>query len=110
MERRGFLRGVTAGGLLSALDPAYLAAKEGLTSGRKPQGPVERRRYGRSEDRLSVIGFGGIIVMNTAPREAANYVAEAVERGVNYFDVAPSYGDAEADQKWPGEGGPTWRR
>ena len=27
--------------------------------------------------------------------EAARLVGRAVERGVNYFDVAPSYGNAE---------------
>ena len=44
---------------------------------------------------LSVVGFGGIIVMNETPADAARFVAEAVDRSVNYFDVAPSYGDAE---------------
>jgi aryl-alcohol dehydrogenase-like predicted oxidoreductase len=33
--------------------------------------------------------------MNTTPKEASDYVAKAVERGVNYFDVAPSYGNAQ---------------
>jgi aryl-alcohol dehydrogenase-like predicted oxidoreductase len=45
---------------------------------------------------LSVIGFGGIVVSETSPDEASRLVASAVTRGVNYFDVAPSYGDAEA--------------
>jgi aryl-alcohol dehydrogenase-like predicted oxidoreductase len=44
---------------------------------------------------LSVVGFGGILVMNMAQDHANRLVAEAVERGVNYFDVAPTYGDAE---------------
>ena len=57
---------------------------------------LPRRPYGKSGDQLSVIGFGGIIVMNAEPEHAARIVAEAVERGVNYFDVAPSYGNAEA--------------
>jgi aryl-alcohol dehydrogenase-like predicted oxidoreductase len=56
---------------------------------------MEQRPYGRTGERLSVVGFGGIVVMNETPRDAARYVAEAVDRGVNYFDVAPSYGDAE---------------
>jgi aryl-alcohol dehydrogenase-like predicted oxidoreductase len=34
-------------------------------------------------------------VMNVEPAEAREVVAEAVDRGVNYFDVAPSYGNAE---------------
>jgi len=95
MERRDFLKGMTAAGLLSMFDPAYLAAKEKLATGKTPQGAVERRRYGRTDERLSIIGFGGILVMNTTPQEAADFVAKAVDRGVNYFDVAPSYGNAQ---------------
>ena len=56
---------------------------------------LPRRAYGRKEVQLSVIGFGGILVMNAEPKDASRLVAEAVERGVNYFDVAPTYGDAE---------------
>jgi predicted aldo/keto reductase-like oxidoreductase len=35
------------------------------------------------------------VVKETAPDEAARVVADAVERGINYFDVAPSYGNAQ---------------
>lgn len=95
MERRGFLKTLSIAGLSSLLDPDYLHAKEKWASGNTPQGPLPRRPFGRSEDQLSIIGFGGIIVKDTTPRDAAHYVSEAVERGVNYFDVAPSYGNAE---------------
>lgn len=57
--------------------------------------PVPRRPYGKSRIPLSVIGFGGIVVRDAEPAHAARVVAEAYDRGVNYFDVAPSYGDAE---------------
>jgi aryl-alcohol dehydrogenase-like predicted oxidoreductase len=60
--------------------------------------PLPRRRYNHEVD-LSVIGMGGIVLMGMQPSEAANAVAEAVDRGVNYFDVAPLYGDGEAEQK-----------
>jgi aryl-alcohol dehydrogenase-like predicted oxidoreductase len=56
---------------------------------------MERRPLGISGEELSIIGFGGILVMNVEPSEASALVAEAVDRGVNYFDVAPSYGNAE---------------
>ena len=56
---------------------------------------MEKRPYGETGWDLSVVGFGGIIVMDVTPDEADAYVSEAVERGVNYFDVAPSYGNAE---------------
>lgn len=57
--------------------------------------PIERRTLGKTGEQVSMIGFGGIVVMSETPADAANYVAEAVDRSVNYFDVAPSYGDAE---------------
>lgn len=56
---------------------------------------MERRRYGRMGDELSVVGFGGILVMNEDQPSANRIVREAIERGINYFDVAPSYGNAE---------------
>ncbi len=54
-----------------------------------------KRQYGNKEDNLSIIGFGGIIVMSVPQGDANAYVSEAIEKGINYFDVAPSYGDAE---------------
>ncbi|HET6382947.1 MAG TPA: aldo/keto reductase [Armatimonadota bacterium] len=56
---------------------------------------MERRELGRTGERLSIVGMGGIVVMNVTDAEAGAFVAEAVDRGVNYFDVAPSYGNAE---------------
>jgi len=56
---------------------------------------MEKRVLGKTGEKLSVIGFGGIVVMNVTPEEASSHVGEAVDRGINYFDVAPSYGNAE---------------
>ncbi|MBI2301107.1 MAG: aldo/keto reductase [Armatimonadetes bacterium] len=56
---------------------------------------MEHRVLGKTGQSLSVIGFGGIVVMNQTPEEAARFVGEAVDAGIDYFDVAPSYGNAE---------------
>ncbi len=56
---------------------------------------MERRELGRTGHELSVVGFGGIVVMNETPESSAQLVTRAVDRGINYFDVAPSYGNAE---------------
>jgi aryl-alcohol dehydrogenase-like predicted oxidoreductase len=56
---------------------------------------MEKRRLGKTGEMLSMIGFGGIAVMNEDPADAKRIVAQAIERGINYFDVAPSYGNAE---------------
>ena len=56
---------------------------------------LPRRPYGKTGVKPSVIGPGGIVVMGAEQKRANRAVAEAVEKGVNYFDVAPTYGDAE---------------
>lgn len=57
---------------------------------------MERRTYGNTGESLSIVGFGGIVVMGVEQTEANRRVQEAFDRGINYFDVAPSYGDAES--------------
>src|SRR5664279_3074182 len=76
-------------------DPAYLAAKEKLMAGKTFKKPIPKRQYGKTKEKLSIIGFGGMVVNDVTPKHAANFVAEAVDRGVNYFDVAPYYGNAQ---------------
>ncbi len=55
-----------------------------------------KRMLGKTGELITVVGFGGIVVMDETPEDAQRFVAAAVEeRGLNYFDVAPSYGNAE---------------
>jgi aryl-alcohol dehydrogenase-like predicted oxidoreductase len=56
---------------------------------------LPQRLLGKTGLKVSIIGFGGIVVMGENPAHAGKVVAEAIEKGVNYFDVSPSYGDAE---------------
>jgi predicted aldo/keto reductase-like oxidoreductase len=59
---------------------------------------LPRRAY-KNGIELSVIGFGGIVVCGMPQADASRRVGVAVERGVNYFDCAPTYGDGEAEMK-----------
>lgn len=59
---------------------------------------VGRREY-RDGIELSIVGFGGIVVCGMRPAEAERSVELAIDRGVNYFDVAPSYFEGEAEIK-----------
>jgi len=63
--------------------------------GKDTRGILPKRHLGRTGENLSVIGFGGIIVSNVEQDEANNRVARAIDAGCNYFDVIPSYGNAE---------------
>ena len=56
---------------------------------------LRQRNYGRTGVKLSIIGFGGVVVDGSEQQHANRLVAEAFEKGVNYFDVSPTYGDAE---------------
>ncbi|MHC4798102.1 MAG: aldo/keto reductase, partial [Planctomycetota bacterium] len=98
MNRRDFLKTASLSTAALAMDGVLargqtVQTKPATQSSNAPKLP--RREYGRTGIRLSVIGLGGIVVTNTEQKRANRIVAEAVERGVNYFDVAPAYGNAE---------------
>jgi len=42
-----------------------------------------------------MIGFGGIMLDKATTKDSAAWVKKAIDSGINYFDVAPSYGNAE---------------
>ncbi|MDE3188084.1 MAG: aldo/keto reductase [Acidobacteriota bacterium] len=89
MERRDFIK-------QAAITAAAVASSSQLNASAKtPSNPIARRTLGRTGEQLSIIGFGGIVVMDETTGEASNIVAEAVDRGINYFDIAPSYGNAQ---------------
>ena len=56
---------------------------------------MDKRPYGNTGEMLSIIGFGGIVVKDADPDESSRLVSEAIDRGINYFDVAPRYGNAQ---------------
>src|SRR6202789_1210590 len=87
MERREFMK-------QSAFAAAAVASTP-LSAAATPTNSIARRPLGKTGEHLSIVGFGGIVVMNEDTGQASNIVAEAVDRGVNYFDVAPSYGNAQ---------------
>ncbi|MGA2808952.1 MAG: aldo/keto reductase [Terracidiphilus sp.] len=87
MERRAFIR-------QAAITAAAVASTSQIKAS-TPTNPIARRTLGKTGEQLSIIGFGGIVVMNEDTGAASNIVAEAVDRGINYFDVAPSYGNAQ---------------
>ena len=91
MNRRRFVKNTSSSLALLGCFPATLAALERI----KDPERLERRSLGKTGEKLSLLGFGGIVVMNATPEEASRRVGEAIEGGVNYFDVAPSYGNAE---------------
>jgi predicted aldo/keto reductase-like oxidoreductase len=98
MNRRQFLRNSFAAGAGISFSGALVRAETAEKLFERPRSNRPRlpmREYGKTGVKLSTIGFPGFALRNLDRRRVGRLVAEAVERGVNYFDVAPKYGDAE---------------
>lgn len=94
MKRRNFLSSTVAA-LFGTLTHHWFGSKA-----RAKDAPVQLpRRLFKDDVHLSVIGFGGIVVMGMEQPRADAIVAESYDQGINYYDVAPSYGDGEVEHK-----------
>ncbi len=95
MKRREFLKNtaITSGAVLFTKELLADSCEDVLYE--VPGEPLPKRPLGKTGQSLSIIGFGGIVVRNATIDNAAQIVKESFERGINYFDVAPTYGDAE---------------
>lgn len=90
MKRRKFIRNSALGSLALTI-PAIRSFGNNFS----PDYEIPKRVLGKTGEKLSVIGFGGIM-LNDNPQDFANeLVAKAYNLGVNYYDVAPNYGNAE---------------
>lgn len=83
MKRRSFLQTTVAGSLAATAQAA---------------GTIPTRAF-KGDVKVSMVAFGGIVVVGMEQKRADRAVADAFERGVNYFDVAPSYFEGEAERK-----------
>jgi aryl-alcohol dehydrogenase-like predicted oxidoreductase len=92
MRRRDFLGTAAAAGLAASKE---LVGPLAQASEKANLPPIPKRRLGKTGAELSIIALGGMVVMDTEQPFANNIVAEAFDRGINYFDVAPQYGNAQ---------------
>ncbi len=97
MKRRDFLKAAGAAGAT-----LLLPSSPTLALGRKPSKNSDlatdkfpKRTLGKTGRRVSIIAFGGLALAGVAQSEADSAIAAAIENGIDYFDVAPTYGDAE---------------
>ncbi len=58
---------------------------------------ISRSRY-RDDIDLSILGLGGMLLVNMGQSAANRIISESIDQGVNYFDVAPFYGDGQAQR------------
>ena len=56
---------------------------------------MQTREYRNTGQQLSIVAFAGIVVKNESTKDSSRYVSWAIDQGINYFDVAPGYGNAQ---------------
>jgi L-galactose dehydrogenase/L-glyceraldehyde 3-phosphate reductase len=63
---------------------------------------IERRVFGRTGMRLSILGFGcgavGGLMVRGDPLDQERTIGRAIAAGVNYFDTAVQYGNGESEK------------
>lgn len=94
MKRRVFLKTVSGAAGAAALTGPHLLGKEAERLAALP-----RRKLGRTAEKLSVVGFPGLALIHYPQDQCTTEVHNAFERGVNYFDVAPAYGNGQCETR-----------
>jgi aryl-alcohol dehydrogenase-like predicted oxidoreductase len=56
---------------------------------------METRQFGKTDMRVSVIGFGGVQISTSSLTEVEQVIGSALDAGVNVIDTSADYGDSE---------------
>jgi predicted aldo/keto reductase-like oxidoreductase len=91
MKRRAFLRLATG-----AAGTATLASR---TFAEPDTETLPRRKLGRTGFDVSIVGFAGFALKSDKQPLCTAAVRKALQRGVNYLDVAPAYGRGTCETK-----------
>jgi len=100
ITRRSFLKSSGGALALTSLSAGSLIGFTSQVQGATGDPPgrgkvVGKRALGKTGEQVSIVGFGGVVVSAVDQLRADALVREAIDRGVNYFDVSPAYGNAE---------------
>jgi len=97
MKRRTFLQAVSgvvgSGAMGSAAQGEPADAREEKVDG------MPRRALGRTGERVSIVAYPGLALVHGDQDRCTAALHHAFARGVNYFDVAPAYGNGDAEIK-----------
>lgn len=103
MKRREFLKvaGSAAGGYALSQTSVFSSAYTNTEPDQILVEGMPRRRLGKTSEYLSIVGFPGLALVHEAySQERCNEaLRSALERGVNYFDVAPAYGEGKCETR-----------
>ena len=67
-------------------------------------GTLEQRPFGRTGEKVSVIGLGGAALHKHSYQHGLATVKHALDLGVTYFDTSPAYGKRSPEGRWLAQG------
>ena len=76
-----------------------LQSSMGALASEERVGDMPYRTLGRTGEKISVVCFPGLALIHYDQERCNRDMQKALDRGVNYFDVAPAYGNGEAETK-----------
>ena len=101
-DRRDFLHAGLAGAGAVLAAPLLAAAPDPLELSDMGPDKIPRKPFGKTNERLSVIGLGGFSLASAPSfKEAESILNEALDAGVNFLDNAWEYHDGRAEE-WMG--------
>ncbi|MDP8244658.1 MAG: aldo/keto reductase [Candidatus Hinthialibacter antarcticus] len=99
MKRRPFLKlssGLAGGAAMGMVSSSVWGAGDGIVD--RVHG-VPYRMLGRTGEKVSIIGYSSLALIHGEQDACNQSVQSAIERGVNYLDTAPAYGNGDAEIK-----------
>jgi predicted aldo/keto reductase-like oxidoreductase len=96
MQRRNFLKTLgAAGGLAVGYRPLFADPADPTRALIAHPSGLPRRVLGRTGQQVSIVAYPCLALSKYPQVECDADLRKAFEAGVNYYDVAPAYGDAE---------------
>jgi predicted aldo/keto reductase-like oxidoreductase len=90
MERRTFVQGVVAAGIVSSAGQSFAAPANGA---------IPHRTLGRTGERVSAIGLGGFHSARpqVSEKESIEIVRTAIDRGITFMDNSWDYNEGQSE-------------
>jgi predicted aldo/keto reductase-like oxidoreductase len=101
MKRREFLKvaGGVAGSCALGVKSVVAATQQSPDRKEGEEQGLPRRVLGRTGQKVSIVGFSGLALTQGDQQQGTAVIHAAFDKGVNYFDVAPAYGNGDAEVK-----------
>jgi predicted aldo/keto reductase-like oxidoreductase len=101
MKRRSFLKvvGGVTGGIALGSESLFHPAQSAVVAEASRVSGMPRRVLGRTGRNVSIVGYPGLALIHQEQALCTDSLHRAFDRGVNYFDNAPAYGNGDAEIK-----------